>query len=348
MVKVVAPALLHPTNRTLAQFQNYWAESHGPLFANTKGLRRYVQHITLTEVYRIDPAPTFDGVSMFWYDGWEAFGVPPSSDAELHALMEGVAGVPLKEAPTTAGPSAPAAGPDPQDVALMRAVLKDDAQLFDRSTTWPMHHKRSMVWAREHVVVDGPSRPDMVKAIFIATKMPGLTLAEFFDHWQNYHGQLAAIVPGLRRYVQNHAMPEAYTDGRQTHDGWSELWFDDLAALHSAVKTPEWRALGEDGATLFATPMGIGVAREKIQKDLDWTYHDWGVGDMSEQDVRERLQALGYTALAADAAAPRQIKQAAARKALAVWTREHLVTIDASGLDARPSEARESNYATGR
>ena len=256
MVKVVAPALLHPTNRTLAQFQNYWAESHGPLFANTKGLRRYVQHITLTEVYRIDPAPTFDGVSMFWYDGWEAFGVPPSSDAELHALMEGVAGVPLKEAPTTAGPSAPAAGPDPQDVALMRAVLKDDAQLFDRSTTWPMHHKRSMVWAREHVVVDGPSRPDMVKAIFIATKMPGLTLAEFFDHWQNYHGQLAAIVPGLRRYVQNHAMPEAYTDGRQTHDGWSELWFDDLAALHSAVKTPEWRALGEDGATLFCDADG--------------------------------------------------------------------------------------------
>ena len=94
--------------------------------------------------------------------------------------------------------------------------------------------------------------------------------------------------------------------------------------------------------------MGIGVAREKIQKDLDWTYHDWGVGDMSEQDVRERLQALGYTALAADPVAPRQIKHAAAREALAVWTREHLVTIDASDIDARPSDARESNYATGR
>ncbi len=336
MVKVVAPAQHHPTNRTLAQFQNYWGESHGPLFSNTKHLRRYVQHITLTEAYRIDPAPTFDGVSMFWYDGWEAFSVPPSSDAELHALMDAVAGVPLKEGPTTAAPSTPAAAPDPQDVALMRAVLKDDAQLFDRSTTWPMHNKRSSVWAREHVVVDGPNRPDMVKAIFIATKMPGLTLGEFFDHWQNHHGRLGATIPGLRRYVQNHAMPEAYTGGGQTHDGWSELWFDDLATLHGAVKTPEWRALGEDGATLFATPMGIGVAREKIQKDLDWKYNDWGVDAMSEQDVRERLETLGYTTLAADAAAPRRIKRAAARQALAVWTKEHIVTIDDSRIDARP------------
>src|ERR1051325_7257629 len=60
MVKVVAPAQHHPTNRTLAQFQNYWGESHGPLFSNTKNLRRYVQHITLTEAYGVDPAPTFD------------------------------------------------------------------------------------------------------------------------------------------------------------------------------------------------------------------------------------------------------------------------------------------------
>ena len=262
--------------------------------------------------------------------------MPPSSDAELHALMAAVAGVPLKAKPTTAAPSTPPAAADLQDVTLMRAVLKDDAQLFDRSTAWPMHNKRSSVWAREHVVVDGPNRPDMVKAIFIATKMPGLTLGEFFDHWQNHHGRLGAKVPGLRRYVQNHAMPEVYTDGCQTHDGWSELWFDDLAALHSAVKTPEWRALGEDGATLFATPMGIGVAREKIQKDLDWKYNDWGVDAMSEQDVRERLETLGYATLAADAAAPRKIKRAAARQALAVWTKEHIVTIDDSRIDARP------------
>ena len=73
MIKVLAPAQMHPgPNRTLAEFQNYWGESHGPLFANTKNLRRYVQHLTLPEAYDLDPTPTFDGVSMFWYDDLRA------------------------------------------------------------------------------------------------------------------------------------------------------------------------------------------------------------------------------------------------------------------------------------
>jgi uncharacterized protein (TIGR02118 family) len=335
MVKVIAPAQRHPTNRTLEQFQSYWAESHGPLFTNTQNLRRYVQHITLIEAYGIDPAPTFDGVSMFWFDDWQAFAAP-RNDPELSRLMDAVAGVPLKDVRVAITPSPPHGTTSPRDVALLRAVLRDDAQLFDRSTNWPMHHKRASVWAREQVIVDGPTRPDMVKAIFIATKLPGLTLSEFFDHWQNHHGRLGARVPGVRRYVQNHALPEAYTDGSQTHDGWSEVWFDDLAAVRHAVKSPEWRALREDGATLFAVPMGIGVAREGIQKDLNWKYQDWGVNAMSVEDVRERLKRQGYEALAADPDAPRRIKAAAVEEALAVWTAEHLVTIDDSAIDARP------------
>jgi uncharacterized protein (TIGR02118 family) len=177
----------------------------------------------------------------------------------------------------------------------------------------------------------------MVKAIFIATKMPGLSLGEFFEHWQNVHGPLAARVPGLRRYVQNHAVPEAYvTTATQTHDGWAEMWFDDLASLQAALQSQEWATLAEDGATLFAAPMGVGVARERIQKDFDWQYNDWGVNALSEDEVRQRLQKDGYKRLAADAGAPAKIKTAAAKKALAVWTWEHLVTIDESGFDERP------------
>ena len=29
--------------------------------------------------------------------------------------------------------------------------------------------------------------------------------------------------------------------------------------------------------TLFTYPMGVGVARERLQKDFDWQYNDWGV-----------------------------------------------------------------------
>jgi hypothetical protein len=57
---------------------------------------------------------------------------------------------------------------------------------------------------------------------------------------------------------------------------------------------------------------------------------------MSEQDVRERLVKQGYATLAADASSARKIKAAAARQALAVWTGEHIVTIDDSRIDTRP------------
>ncbi len=331
MIKVVAPAQHHPTNRTLAAFHHYWGESHGPLFANTRNLRRYVQHLTLPEAYGIEPAPTFDGVSMFWFDSLESQDIR-TDDPHVLALLQAVLDVSFEpgEVETQSAPD------DPEVIALLRAVLDDDAQLFDRSTGWPMHHKSACVAAEERVIVDGPATPGMVKAIFIVSKLPGLTLDRFFRHWHDHHGALAAKVPGLRRYVQNHAIPAAYAGRGQTHDGWSELWFDDLPALHAALESAEWQALREEGATLFSYPLGVGVARERVQKDLDWTYDDWGVNALTEEDVRERLTDEGYRTLAADPDAPRTIKAAAAARALAVWTSEHIVTIDGSGIDARP------------
>ena len=256
MIKVLAPALRHPTNRSLEDFHRYWGESHGPLFANTKMLRGYVQHLTLPEAYEGQPEPTFDGVSMFWYDDLETMGVA-TNDPDVLALMEGIYGVPGVPS------DPPPADPDQREVTLLHQVLKDDAQLFDRSTTWPMHHKRAAVVAEEHVIVDGQKSPEMVKAIFMASKLPGLTLSEFLVRWEHVHGPLAANVPGLRHYDQYHAVLESYPMGTNTHDGWSELWFDDVSSLRAAVASPEWAALAEDGATLFAQPIGVGVARER-------------------------------------------------------------------------------------
>jgi uncharacterized protein (TIGR02118 family) len=303
VIKVVAPALMHPAARTLEEFQNYWAQSHGPLFSQTRDLRRYVQHLTLPEAYGHDPAPTYDGVSMFWYDDLEAL-------RRLSNL--------------------------PEAIALREAVRDDDRQLFDRLPGWPMSHKRASVVAEERVIVDGVTSPEMVKAIFIASKLPGLTLAEFFEHWHDVHGPLAAQVPGLRRYVQNHAIPEAYTFRGMTHDGWSELWFDNLDALYAAVASPEWGTLREDGAQLFARPMGIGVARELVQKEIGSEPGLSEVADWKEDRIRRRLQDEGYASLAADPWVPCKIRAAALGGNLAVWTSEHLVTIDASRIDARP------------
>jgi uncharacterized protein (TIGR02118 family) len=329
MIKVLAPALQHPGNRTLEEFHRYWGETHGPLFANTVNLRRYVQHLTLPEAYGGNPAPTFDGVSMFWYDELRTeFALP--TDAETAELIRAVLGT---------APVAPASGapvPADRETALVRAVLKDDVQLFDRSLTWPMHHKRAFVAAQEHVIVDGEGAPSMVKAIFIVSKRSGLTLSEFFERWEHVLGPLAARTPGVRRYVQNHAVPAAYAGGGHTHDGWSELWFDDLDALRGALAAPEWVPVRAEAAMLFDPSVGVGVARERIQKDLDWTYNDWGVAAMAPEEITRLLGEQGYASLAADPQAPEILKRAVAAEALAVWTHEHLVTLDESRIDIRP------------
>lgn len=330
MIKILAAAQRHPTNRSLPDFQRYWAETHGPMFASTAALRRYVQHLTLPEAYDGTPPPTFDGASMFWYDDYEPARAI-ADDAESAAQLRAVLGFTPQPARSTP------AGPDAErQLRLARATLADDAQLFDRGTAWPQHHRRAYVVARERVIVDGPTAPTMVKAIFVAAKHPGLGLEEFFHHWEREHGRLAARVPGLRRYVQNHGLREAYPPGGQSHDGWSELWFDDLAALRAALASPEWNTLLADGADLFAQPGGTVVARERLQKDEHWTYHDWGVGGMTDDELRARLRTDGYTALAADPQAPERLRRAAAAQALAVWTSEHLVTIDESDIDVRP------------
>jgi uncharacterized protein (TIGR02118 family) len=260
MLKIISAAVKHPHNRTKDELQKYWTERHGPLFAHTPLLRRYVQHHTLPEAYGGNPSPTHDGASMFWYDDVDALrssASPKLSDAITPADGE------LFEwyvASRRYG--------DPASMTLQETVRADDRQLFDRSDTWPRDALRATVVTTERVVVDGATTPSMVKAIFTASRKPGLALDEFLMHWFEVHGQLGSGVPGLRRYVQNHIAPEAFGVRAMTHDGFSELWFDDLESLARARESPEWAELSKDGQTLFSYPMSVVVARETIIKDF--------------------------------------------------------------------------------
>jgi uncharacterized protein (TIGR02118 family) len=261
MIKTIGGAIKHPTNRSLEDFQRYWAEHHGPFFAHTPHLRRYVQHITLPEAYGGSPAPTHDGVSMFWYDELDSVVHPPPSPRLIDAIPESHGDVyDWYVRSRRYGP--------PESMTLAEAVILDDRQLFDRSTDWPTAHRRTSVVAAERVVVDGATTPGMVKAVYMVARKPGLLIDEFQRHWFDMHGQLVARVPGLRRYVQNHAISAAYGVRPMTHDGFAELWFDDLAALQRATRTPQWQAVHEDAQSLFGEPVALVIARERVQKEL--------------------------------------------------------------------------------
>ena len=89
----------------------------------------------------------------------------------------------------------------------------------------------------------------MVKLIYCITRKPGLSIDEFQRYWRETHGPIAARLPGLRRYVQCHVLPELYdrpsAEG-PAYDGAAELWFDDLDALREAMRSPEVQAARED------------------------------------------------------------------------------------------------------
>jgi uncharacterized protein (TIGR02118 family) len=75
--------------------------------------------------------------------------------------------------------------------------------------------------------------------------------ADFRSYWLDHHGALAARLPGLRRYEQNHVIDQAqrgisYERGPEQLDGFSMLWFDSEEAMRAALDTDAGRALVAD------------------------------------------------------------------------------------------------------
>ena len=107
----------------------------------------------------------------------------------------------------------------------------------------------------------------MIKTVGLLTRKNGFTHEQFVKHWVNTHAPLAHKVPGLRRYVQNHIRGErTRADVEETAveiDGIAELWFDDQAALETASRTPEMKALHADGA-LFIGRIKSYIVEEKV------------------------------------------------------------------------------------
>jgi uncharacterized protein (TIGR02118 family) len=95
----------------------------------------------------------------------------------------------------------------------------------------------------------------MVKLVFCARRLPGLTRAEFQRYWRETHGPLVLRHAGalrIRRYVQVHTLDtplnaalRASRGGPEEFDGVAELWWDSLVELQAGVGSPEGRAAGE-------------------------------------------------------------------------------------------------------
>ncbi len=87
----------------------------------------------------------------------------------------------------------------------------------------------------------------MVKLIYVITRQAGMPVEEFQRYWREVHAPIAGAIPGVRRYVQSHVLPELYDrDAAPAYDGAAELWFDDLESMRQAMRSPEVEAARED------------------------------------------------------------------------------------------------------
>lgn len=83
----------------------------------------------------------------------------------------------------------------------------------------------------------------MLVRVGMAPRPRGVSYEAFQEHWRGTHGPLVTGMPGLRRYVQNHAV---LRDGRPLlpyagFDACAETEFDDLAAMHASFASPLYR-----------------------------------------------------------------------------------------------------------
>jgi uncharacterized protein (TIGR02118 family) len=87
----------------------------------------------------------------------------------------------------------------------------------------------------------------VVKLIYCISKKPEMSIEEFQRYWREVHAPIAGAIPGVRRYVQSHVVPETY-GGRNApgFDGAAELWWDSMDAMRAAMGTPELQAAVED------------------------------------------------------------------------------------------------------
>ncbi len=191
------------------EFQQYWRTTHAEITKPLTHVIHYIQSHTLLSSYGNPNLPY--GAAEPPYDGMATMWFRSVEERR-------------------AGNLTPAA----------QAAIDDQANFTELST-------RRFLLTNEVIQKEGTVAPSSVHLVALLWRKPGMSVEEFQKYWREHHGRLAAKVPGLRRYVQDHPLPELY-GGRNAPlcDGIAEAWFDSLDDLQRSTQTPELQAVRAD------------------------------------------------------------------------------------------------------
>lgn len=241
---------------SLAEFQRYWRDVHGPLvakYSTTLNILRYVQVHTLEDPVNDQLAearggmePPYDGVAELWWTNREALAATVSDAAGRAAATELVEDerrfIDLPHSPLWFAYEYPQVNPSPEELV-----------------------------AREH--------SPLVKLFFCLRHPAQLSDEQAQLYWRTNHGPLIrGVAQGMRmrRYLQVHRYEDALEPqlraSRGTtvapYTGHAEAWFD-RADLMTIAQTPEGRnamatAVEDESKFIDFSRSAMWIAKERV------------------------------------------------------------------------------------
>jgi uncharacterized protein (TIGR02118 family) len=116
-----------------------------------------------------------------------------------------------------------------------------------------------------YAIKDEPAPVDPFKQVEFITRRPGMELQAFRDYWRKVHGPIAARMPVMARYEQNHVADIAYAQGkRPPFDGLAVMWFQSTEEMKRGAKTPEFAAILADEPNFMPANQPFIIAREHV------------------------------------------------------------------------------------
>tara|TARA_B110000444_G_C18621426_1_gene492351 strand:+ start:76 stop:813 length:738 start_codon:yes stop_codon:yes gene_type:complete len=226
---------------TRAEFHHHWANIHGPLFAKTPELKRYItryeQNPRSEGDYMRDPETIpfeqqgFDGVTVMWYESIERF----------QAMIE--------------------------DPIYREKVMPDEAYLLGEPP------KSWVIAGEENVIVEklNGRKNSTTKLICLLRRNPALDIHTYRKHWLKHHGGLFQDIENLNKdinaYDQNCRLDIDYEIGPDRNfDGVTEQWFDSLARFHKSLSEPEQKTMVEPDVAYFLDSAGTHLVMSDIPR----------------------------------------------------------------------------------
>jgi hypothetical protein len=186
---------------TTPEFQDYWVHVHAPKFA--RKIPQIKQYLVDTRIecgtdLGTPPLP-HQGIAEIWLENEQEQVASLQSEQFLHG----------------------ARADEPNWAAFWMAIVVDTTA---------------------HEIMAGPppgeDRPDGVKVTTLLKRRPGVSLDDYRTASLRSYAPVANGLPGLRRHLHCHTRDGAYTFGEAAFDSVEQWWFDDLAAVQGALRSP--------------------------------------------------------------------------------------------------------------